>query len=107
MSTTEGKDNKASKRGGYSYMELMSEWQLKNNDFSWMKNAACQGADPEIFFAESGWHTANAKAQQYCRNCTVYKQCMKFAIDNEIDYGIWGGLSPKQRRLKAKEDSDE
>ena len=107
MSTTEDKDKKVSKRGGYSYMDLLSEWQLVNKDFSWMKYAACQGADPEIFFAESGWNAANVKAQEYCGKCTVYKQCMKFAIDNDITHGIWGGLSSKQRKRKAKEQADE
>lgn len=87
-----------SKRGSYNYMDLMSEWKLKNSDFTWMEFAACKGADAEIFFAESGWHTANAKAQEYCKRCVVYKDCMRFAIENNIKYGIWGGLSPRQRR---------
>jgi len=106
MTTTNNKDNGASKPGSYSYMELLSEWELKNKNFGWMEFAACKGADSEIFFAESGWHTANAKAQEYCRNCTVYKDCMKFAIDNDITYGIWGGLSPNQRKKQAGQDGE-
>jgi len=108
MSTTNNKDNGASKPGRYSYVELLSEWQLKNRNFGWMEFAACKGADQELFFAEGAEYRASTnKAQQYCKNCVVYKDCLKFAIDNNITYGIWGGLNPKQRRKNAQVDDGE
>lgn len=102
MTTPESAEAPASKRGSYSYMELMSEWQLNNRDFSWMDYAACVGADQSIFFADTGgWHARHEKAREYCGKCIVYKNCMKFAIDNQIEYGIWGGLSPSQRKANG------
>lgn len=101
MSTTSDEGTKDSKRGVYSYMQLLSEWELSNTDTSWMEFARCRGADPNLFFAEPGvaWQEKHAEAKKYCSKCVVYKDCMKFSIDNQIDYGIWGGLSPTQRRI--------
>ena len=99
MSTQKDKGDKGSKLGTYNYMQLLSEWHLTNRDFTWMDFAACHGADPDIFFAETNWHANHEKARSYCRKCTVYKNCMKFAMDNDIEHGIWGGLSPSQRKI--------
>lgn len=100
MSTTSDKGNTGSKRGAYNYMDLLSEWELVNTNTSWMQFARCKGADPSLFFAEGGvsWQDKHAEAKKYCTNCVVYKDCMKFAIDNQITHGIWGGLSPTERR---------
>lgn len=108
MSTTEDKDKKASKPGGYNYMDLLSEWQLVNHDFSWMEQAKCKGADAELFFAEEGAaRSKQIEAKKYCAACPVYKKCMKFAIDNDIKYGVWGGLTPGQRaRARGKVDNE-
>lgn len=97
MTTTSPMDNEDSKRGGYSYMELLSEWALVNTDASWKQWAACQGADPELFFPDTGHHN---EAKKYCADCIVYKDCLKFALDNDITYGVWGGLSPSERQRK-------
>lgn len=89
-------------------MDLLSEWQLTNRNFDWMKHGACRGVDSEIFFAEEGgWQTKHATAKELCAKCTVYKDCMKFAIDNNINYGIWGGLTPKERRRTTLEIVDD
>jgi len=100
MSTTPDKDKTGSGRGGYSYMQLLSEWELVNRDTSWMEFARCKGADASLFFAEPtvGRHKKQTEAIKYCSNCVVYKNCMKFAIDNRISHGVWGGLTPTQRR---------
>lgn len=98
MSTTSPGDNRASKPGRYSYMELLSEWQLVNPDASWKQWAACKGADPELFFPDGDFKSNHAKAKMICAECIVYKDCMKFAADNGITYGVWGGLSPIERQ---------
>lgn len=104
MTTTPAKDNEASKPGRYSYMDLLSEWQLVNRSFDWIKDAACRGVDSEIFFAEEGnWHAKHAEAIELCSKCTVYKDCLRFATENNIGYGIWGGLTPKQRKRSRLE----
>lgn len=96
MSTTSPKDNEDSKRGHYSYMELLSEWALVNTDASWKQWAACQGADPELFFPDTKSNYVQAK--EFCADCIVYKDCLKFAMDNGITYGVWGGLTPMERQ---------
>lgn len=99
MSTTSPEDNEDSKRGAYSYMELLSEWALVNTDASWKQWAACQGADPELFFPDGGdIKLSHAKAKEFCSDCIVYKDCLKFAMDNGITYGVWGGLTPIERQ---------
>lgn len=100
MTTTPPKGNKASKPGAYSYMDLLSEWQLVNPDASWKQWAACKNADPQIFFPEG--HSNFVDAKKYCADCIVYKECMKFALDNGITYGVWGGLSPIERQRTAR-----
>jgi len=104
MNTTNNKDNEASKPGRYSYMELLSEWGLNNRHFEWMDYAACAGADPGLFFAEKGWFAKYGEAKKMCAKCTVYKDCLKFALDNNIRHGVWGGLTPEERAQKKRDD---
>lgn len=100
MTTTSSRNKRDSKRGAYSYMDLMSEWELVNKDVSWMQFARCKGEDPALFFVErgDGWQAQHTEAKKICADCIVYKNCMKFALDNQITHGIWGGLSPTERR---------
>lgn len=62
---------------------------------SWRKDAACQDADPELFFPGQGKRTTAARA--ICKECEVRRDCLLFAIRNNED-GIWGGTSEGQRR---------
>lgn len=60
----------------------------------WMKHAACQGEDPDLFFEAAG----EAQAKAICRNCPVEADCYQFALAECIDYGVWGGANPAERR---------
>lgn len=62
----------------------------------WMGEGLCSQTDPEAFFPEKGGSTREAKA--VCRRCPVRPECLEFALDNEERYGIWGGLSERERR---------
>lgn len=80
-------------------MEILSEWKLKNPDFTWYKFAACAGAPTEVFFPGDGkWHEAHKEALEYCGICPVRDECANFALTNSIKHGIWGGMSYRQRR---------
>lgn len=63
-------------------------------ELQWQTKAACTNADPEIFFSE-GRHN---KPLEYCNNCPVKKDCLNYAVTEQIDHGIWGGMTPGQRR---------
>ena len=67
---------------------------------NWMDLAACDGTDNATFFPEIGGSTREAK--RVCAVCPVRGDCLAYALDNRIAFGVWGGLSEQQRsRLLA------
>lgn len=65
------------------------------NKEPWMDGALCTQVDCETFFPEKGEQSRPAKT--VCRSCDVQGQCLKYAMDNDIRYGVWGGLSARDR----------
>ncbi len=65
-------------------------------DESWRQDALCAETDPEAFFPEKGGSTREAK--RVCAGCPVRLQCLEFALGNDERFGIWGGLSERERR---------
>lgn len=67
---------------------------------SWRDEAACKGMDPSLFFAEKGSYAPVAvrEAKKVCAGCPVRQSCAEDAIDNGYRFGVWGGLTPKERR---------
>ena len=63
---------------------------------SWQNLANCLGVDPDLFFPERGASTKEAKA--VCRACVVREDCLEYALENSEKFGIWGGLSERERR---------
>ncbi len=66
------------------------------------QSARCVDADPEAFFPDKGESTKEAK--RICSDCPVKQPCLDFALANDEKFGIWGGLSPKERRRLKKLD---
>lgn len=66
----------------------------------WKKFASCAQTDPEVFFPEKGDSTKQAK--KICSLCDVTTQCLEYALDNDEQFGIWGGLSEQERRKLRK-----
>ncbi len=62
----------------------------------WQVQANCLGVDPDLFFPERGASTREAKA--VCRACVVREECLEYALVNGEKFGIWGGLSERERR---------
>jgi WhiB family redox-sensing transcriptional regulator len=62
----------------------------------WHDRANCLGVDPDLFFPERGASTREAK--EVCRGCEVRHDCLEFALQNGEKFGIWGGLSERERR---------
>lgn len=77
-----------------------------NYDFSdegelgWQTDALCAQTDPEAFFPEKGGSTRDAK--KVCGACNVRAQCLEYALSNDERFGIWGGLSERERRRLRK-----
>ena len=68
---------------------------------TWQENALCAQTDPEAFFPEKGGSTREAK--RICRACGVRDECLEFALANDERFGIWGGLSERERRRLKKQ----
>jgi len=71
--------------------ELEDDGQL-----AWQVDALCAQTDPEAFFPEKGGSTRDAK--RICEGCDVRAQCLDYALRNDERFGIWGGLSERERR---------
>jgi WhiB family redox-sensing transcriptional regulator len=82
----------------YTYMELLSEWRLIDNEQDWKDDAACTGMDYDTFFPAVGYNQHDLHARTICDKCPVKLPCLMFAVNNRIGYGIWGGLTPIQRK---------
>ena len=85
----------------YTYMQLLSEWALVDKGQDWKDEAACRGLSSEMFFPGDNNHY-NPEAVTYCRRCPVQERCLMFAINNQIAYGIWGGMTPPERHRHKK-----
>lgn len=67
----------------------------------WRHRAACLNEDPELFFPVGSSGPAMAqveRARAVCRVCDVQDTCLKWALDNNQDAGVWGGMSEEERR---------
>lgn len=93
---------------GKAYLELM--WP------SWQQDAACKSDEPtwDIFFgiqSERGrvifTDEAKETAKLVCGSCPVAEQCLKYALDNNIRFGIWGGMTEQERLILSGEFDEE
>lgn len=65
-------------------------------DHEWQDDANCLGVGLNLFFPERGVSTSEAK--EVCRDCPVRNVCLEYAIVNSEKFGVWGGLSERERR---------
>lgn len=63
---------------------------------NWQDYGNCLGVDPDLFFPERGASTREAK--ETCRACVVREDCLEYALANGEKFGIWGGMSERERR---------
>jgi len=72
----------------------------EDNSLAWQADSLCAQTDPEAFFPEKGGSTRDAK--KICSSCEVKSQCLEYALGNDERFGIWGGLSERERRKLRK-----
>jgi WhiB family redox-sensing transcriptional regulator len=76
--------------------EPMEALPLTPEDDLWQEKALCAQTDPEAFFPEKGGSTREAK--RICLGCEVRDACLDYALAHDERFGIWGGLSERERR---------
>lgn len=68
---------------------------------NWHMHAACREADPDLFFPIGSTGPALVQVEEakaVCRRCPVQEECLRWALDNNQDTGVWGGLGENERR---------
>lgn len=75
-----------------AFAELLGE----PDEQEWQELALCAQTDPEAFFPEKGGSTREAK--RICAGCEVRSECLEYALAHDERFGIWGGLSERERR---------
>jgi WhiB family redox-sensing transcriptional regulator len=73
---------------------------VEADEAGWQERALCAQTDPEAFFPEKGGSTREAK--KVCLTCEVRTDCLESALMNDERFGIWGGLSERERRKLKK-----
>ena len=75
---------------------VLVQGQLEDDEEGWQERALCAQTDPEAFFPEKGGSTREAK--RICSGCEVKAECLDYALGHDERFGIWGGLSERERR---------
>src|SRR5260370_35367139 len=70
----------------------------------WTARAACKGSDPDELFVQGA---AQNRAKLICRGCPVRTECLADALDNRIEFGVWGGMTERERRDLPRRRPDE
>ena len=76
-------------------------YEVDEEALEWHQFANCLGVDPDLFFPERGASTREAK--EVCRGCVVRGECLEYALAHGEKFGIWGGMSERERRRIRRE----
>jgi WhiB family transcriptional regulator, redox-sensing transcriptional regulator len=94
VETTAGVPFPAADAFGEAVVPLGQDDEVDEQD--WQERALCAQTDPEAFFPEKGGSTREAK--RICSGCEVRAECLDYALAHDERFGIWGGLSERERR---------
>ena len=72
----------------------------REEELGWQERSLCAQTDPVAFFPEKGGSTREAK--RVCVGCEVRVECLEYALAHDERFGIWGGLSERERRKLKK-----
>lgn len=64
----------------------------------WIREGACVGADPSIFFPQGPRLLDFGPAYAICSGCPVRFECLAYALRLHMDDGMWGGKTPRERK---------
>jgi WhiB family redox-sensing transcriptional regulator len=69
----------------------------------WTIAAACRGMDPDELFVQGA---AQNRAKTVCAACPVRTECLADALDNRVEFGVWGGMTERERRALLRKRPD-
>lgn len=72
---------------------------MNNEIHSWTQLAACAGIDTTLLFGKGA---EQRQARELCYSCPVRLQCLAEALNADTDFGVWGGLTERERRALAR-----
>lgn len=72
-------------------------------DQHWTARAACRATGPDTLFVEGA---AQRRARELCMGCTVRLDCLVDALDSRVPYGVWGGMTERERRALLRSRPD-
>jgi WhiB family redox-sensing transcriptional regulator len=64
-------------------------------DTDWAARAACRSTDPDMLFVQGA---AQNRVKAICLGCQVRTECLADALDNRVEFGVWGGMTERERR---------
>lgn len=68
----------------------------------WALQAKCRGMEDALFVEAS----EQKRARSVCAGCPVRSECLAEALDNRIEWGVWGGMTERERRLLLRQHPD-
>src|SRR5256885_3625887 len=81
-----GERTRGESKGGSGNMSMVVDWPSV---------AACRNGDPDALFVQGAEQNV---AKRICRSCPVRYECLADALDNRIEFGVWGGMTERERR---------
>ena len=69
----------------------------------WTASAGCRAADPDDLFVTGA---AQNRAKTICLGCPVRTECLADALDNRVEFGVWGGMTERERRALLRRRPD-
>ncbi|MFI6918443.1 WhiB family transcriptional regulator [Nonomuraea spiralis] len=71
---------------------------MPQEEIRWLRKGACRSSDPDLFFPLAPSPLQEARAKAVCALCPVIAECRSYALRAGETEGIWGGLTPQERR---------
>lgn len=81
--------------GGFGHPDKVGDVDKMTWTTDWTTAAACRGSDPDSLFVQGA---AQNRAKAICMGCPVRTECLADSLDNRIEFGVWGGMTERERR---------
>jgi WhiB family redox-sensing transcriptional regulator len=72
---------------------------MSNSTHDWAAQGACRGSNPDTLFVQGA---AQNRVKSVCFGCPVRTECLADALDNRTEFGVWGGMTERERRALLK-----